>query len=118
MNRHKIIKIGFALAITAVPFYANAMSHDAGLKACAEAMVNDLAENQGSSMVYNLDPASMGGGKKMGRREVFHLDAFDSEGGKVVARMDCTVNKNAEVTRLVVVPLDSEDARVRATTFN
>ena len=118
MNKHRMIKIGFALAITAVPFYANAMSLEAGLKACADAMVKDLAEKQGSPMLYNLDPESTAGNKRMGSREVFHMDAYDSKGDEVVARVDCTVNKRAEVTRLIVVPLDSEEARVRATTFN
>ena len=39
-------------------------------------------------------------------------------GDRIVARMDCEVNRDAEVTRLIKVPLDGEDARVRATTFN
>ena len=46
------------------------------------------------------------------------MDATNPKGGEVVARMDCVVNKNAEVTKLTVVPLDGEEARVRATTFN
>ena len=118
MHKSKIFKIGFALAMVAVPFHTHALSRQAGLEACAEAMVNDLATNQGAPMVLNLDPDSSGGRGSMRRREVFHLDAKDPDSEAVVARMDCVVNHKAEVTRLIMVPLDGKDARERATTFN
>lgn len=118
MNKRNMIKVGLVVAMAAVPFHANAVSREAGLKACADAMVNNLAEEQGAPMVYNLDPESESGARKLGRREVFHLDALNPEGDEVVARMDCVVNKQAEVTKLIPVPLDAEDARIRATTFN
>jgi len=118
MNNRRILSIGCALAISAVPLHANAMSSRAGLEACARAMVNDLASEQGKPMEFNLDPESKSGRKKLGRREVFHLDATTPDGGEVLARMDCVVNNKAKVTQLIEVPLDGEDARVRATTFN
>jgi hypothetical protein len=79
MHKSKIFKIGFALAIVAVPFHTHALSRQAGLEACAEAMVNDLATSQGVPMVLNLDPASSGGKVRMRRSEVFHLDAKDPD---------------------------------------
>jgi hypothetical protein len=118
MNGSKLKKVGFVLAVSAIPFYAHATSSQAGLEACAEAMVNDLAANQGKPMVYNLSPKSKSGKTGLGHREVFHLDAMSPDGGVVVARMDCVVNSKAEVTKLTVVPLDGEDARIRATTLN
>ncbi|MBT8070270.1 MAG: hypothetical protein KJO80_07540 [Gammaproteobacteria bacterium] len=118
MIKRKIFKIGFALAIAAVPFHTYAVTKQAGLEACAEAMVNDLATRQNSPMVLNLDPSSKGGKGKLRRREVFHLDAVNPDDEAVVARMDCVVNYKAEVTQLITVPLDGENARVRATTFN
>ena len=118
MNKSKIFKIGFALAIVAVPFHTHALSRQAGLEACAKAMVDDLATSQGAPMVLNLDPSISGGKGKMGRSEVFHMDAWDPDSEAVVARMDCVVNNKAEVTRLIMVPLDSKDARQRATSFN
>jgi hypothetical protein len=81
-------------------------------------MVNELATSKGVPMVLNLDPASSGVKGRMRRSEVFHLDAKDPDGAAVVARMDCVVNHKAEVTRLIMVPLDGKDARERATTFN
>jgi hypothetical protein len=118
MNKRKVMKTGFLLALAAAPLHASALTRDAGLKACADAMVDDLASRQGAPLVYNMDPSSKGGTKSLGRHEVFHLDAFDPAGDRIVARMDCTVNREAQVTELIKVPLDGEDARVRATTFN
>jgi hypothetical protein len=118
MNSSKLKKVGIVLALSAIPFYAHATSSRAGLEACAEAMVNDLATNQGKPVVYNLSPESKSGRGGLGHREVFHLDAMSADGEEVVARMDCVVNNKAEVTKLTVVPLDGEDARIRATTFN
>lgn len=118
MQKSKIFKIGFALAIVAVPFHTHALTRQAGLEACAQAMVNDLATSQGEPIVLNLDPASSGGNGRMRRSEVFHLDAKEPDGEAVVARMDCVVNDKAEVTQLIMVPLDGKDARERATTFN
>lgn len=118
MKSTRLKKVGIVLALSAIPFYAHATSSQAGLEACAEAMVKDLAKNQGSPVVYNLDPESKSGAGSLGRREVFHLDAMSPDGQEVVARMDCVVNKKAEVTQLIVVPLDGENARIRATTLN
>lgn len=118
MKHSKLMKTGIVLALSAASFQANASSSQDGLDACADAMVNDLAANQGAPLVYNLAPESNSGKGRLGRRQVFHLDAMSADGEEVIARMDCVVNRNAEVTQLIVVPLDAEDARVRATTFN
>lgn len=118
MNKHRMIRIGFALAMVAVPFYLQAGTKQAGLEACAEAMVGDLASSQGAPMVYNLNPDARKDRGRLHRREVFHLDALDPKDDAVIARVDCVVNHKAEVTRLIPVPLEGEDARVRATTFN
>jgi len=118
MNSSKLKKVGFVLALAAIPFYAHATPSEAGLKACAEAMVNDLAEKHGTHMVYNLNPESESGSAWLGSREVFHLDAYSPDGEEVVSRMDCVVNRKGQVKRLIAVPLDGEEARVRATTFN
>ena len=118
MKHSKIMKTGIVLALSGASFHASASSSQDGLDACAEAMVNDLATTQGAPMVYNLAPESKSGKGRLGRRQVFHLDAMSADGEEVVARMDCVVNSNAEVTQLTIVPLDAKEARLRATTFN
>lgn len=118
MKHGKILKTGMVLALTAASVHASASSSQDGLDACAEAMVNDLAANQGAPLVYNLAPDSKSGRGRLRQRQVFHLDARSADGETIVARMDCVVNSKAEVTQLIVVPLDGDDARLRATTFN
>jgi hypothetical protein len=118
MKVGKLKKVGCVVALAAIPFYAHASPSEAGMKACAEAMVNDLAEKQGKPMVYNLSPESDSGPAWLGSREVFHLDAYSPDGEVVLSRMDCVVNRNGQVRKLIAVPLDGEDAHARATTFN
>lgn len=118
MRKNRILKTGLVLAIASVSVLGHAASQQAGLEACAEAMVNDLARNQGAPMVLNLDPESTIGTRKLSSRDVFHLDAYDPENDKVVARTDCVVDKRANVIRLIEVPLDGPEARIRATTLN
>ena len=115
MKNSTVLKAGFLAAMAAAPFHAHALSAKAGLDACADAMVSELAERQGVPMVYNLDPSSTKSPKPMTRRETYHLDARDPKSDEVVARFDCVINHNAQVQKLVPVPLDAPDARFRAT---
>lgn len=115
MNNRTLLKASILAAMTTVPFHADALSRSAGLDACADAMVSELADKQGAPLVYNLDPDSSGSNKPMTWREIYHLDAKDPKSEKVVARYDCFINKNAQVQKLVPVPLDAPDARFRAT---
>ena len=118
MKRDKFLKAGLALVLITTASHASALTTQAGLDACAKAMVNDLAENQGSPIDYNLDPKTSNGKRKLSRTSLFHLDAHSVDDNEIVARMDCEVNNKAEVTRLIIIPLDAKDAKVRATTLN
>jgi len=118
MSKNRILKTGLVLAIASVSVQGHAASRQAGLEACAEAMVNGLAKAQGAPMVLNLDPQSSAGTRKLSSRDVFHLDAYDPGSDKVVARTDCVVDRRASVIRLIEVPLDGPEARIRATTLN
>ena len=118
MNSSKLLKAGMIAAMVAAPYQTYAVSTEAGLEACTNAMVEQLAEDQGGPMVYNLDPESDGSARRMDRREIFHLDAKDPDSQEVVARYDCFINGNAQVQKLVRVPLDAPDAQFRATGLN
>lgn len=118
MKHVKVIKVGLALALITTAGQASALSSKAGLDACAKAMVKDLAANQGAPIDYSMAPESKGGMGRLNGNAIFHLDAHNADGSKIVARMDCEVNKKAEVTRLIMVPLDAGDAQTRATTLN
>ena len=118
MNSKKILKVGFIAALASAPFHAQATPGHAGLDACAQAMIADLAAEQGAPMVYNMDPSTRTMKGALKRREVIHLDAKDPESDEVVARVDCVVNRKAEVKQLIRVPLEAPNARDRATTYN
>jgi hypothetical protein len=118
MSKNRILKTGLVLAIASVSVHGHAATRQAGLEACAEAMVNGLAESQGAPMVLNLDPESTPGTRKLSSRDVFHLDAYDPDSDEVIARTDCVVDSRAKVIRLIEVPLDGPEARIRATTLN
>jgi hypothetical protein len=115
MKNSTVLKAGFLAALAAAPFHAHALSGKAGLDACANAMVSELAEKQGAPMVYNLDPGSTKSPRPISRSELYHLDARDPRSDEVVARFDCVIDQNAQVQKLVRVPLDAPDARFRAT---
>ncbi len=117
MNNTKIISIGCALAMSMVPVSTYAASAQAGLEACMDALVNELASDSSVATNYHLDPDSRDSKSRLGRREVFHLDARDSESRAIVARADCIVDKEARVRRLTSVPLNADDARERAAKF-
>jgi hypothetical protein len=80
-------------------------------------MIKDLANEHSMSGEYNLDRASRSDvtGRRLGVREVFHLDARAEDSDKVLARYDCVVNARAEVITLTTLPLSAADARRRAT---
>lgn len=114
MNNRKVISLGFALAVSALPLQAHAIPSKYGLDACVKAMVEDLSETNGVPIEFQTDPDSKAGRSRLGRREVFHLDARDSKTNEVVARVDCVVNERAEVRELITMPLAAEDASVRS----
>lgn len=118
MKHGKFMKAGLALVMITTAGHASALSTKAGLDACAEAMVKDLAKNQGAPINYSMDPESTGGNGRLRATSLFHLDARSADGNEVIARMDCEVNNKAEVVRLITVPLKAKDAKSRATTFN
>ena len=115
MNKRTFLKASILAAMTAVPFHANALSRAEGLSACADAMVSELADKQGAPMVYNLDPGTGASKMPMTRSETYHLDARDPKSEQVIARYDCVINGNAQVQKLVPVPLEAPDAKFRAT---
>ena len=116
MNFEKVTKIGLAVALATSPVVTNAgvASSKEALDACAMAIVENLAAEQGSPMAYNLDPASMGNKADLKRREVIHLDVRNPDSDEIVARADCVIDNRANVKKLINVPLDAPDARMRA----
>lgn len=114
MNKREILNYGCALAVSLAPVTAPAATGQEGLEACVDALVVELADVNGVSLDARLDPESRDSKRRLGQREIFHLDARDPASREIVARADCIVNARAEVRSLTRVPLDAGDAWERA----
>ncbi|MFT5521021.1 MAG: hypothetical protein ACI9IA_001621 [Enterobacterales bacterium] len=115
MNTILKLKLATFIAITSLPLYADDTSGQAGLNACADALAKKLETEQGKPVGYNLDSDTKINNEKLKVREVFYLDAKVPNTDVVIARANCTVNDDAEVLKLVVLPLDAAQAQNRAT---
>ncbi len=116
MNHLKMLTAGcaIALSVTSLDSLASATRTE-GLNACAEAVVTELGNSKGSPIDFRLSSDSDTSGKKLNRRETFHLDIRNPEDDAIVARIDCVVDRRARVQKVIDVPLDGPDAEQRAT---
>lgn len=117
MNRKKAFVVGCVLTLTAVPGIGMARTETAGMNACAEAMMTELASSKNAPRPYevkNLKPGS----RRLSGQGTYHLDARGAESNELLARYDCVVNSRAEVIELTELPLESGDARERALGMN
>ena len=114
MNKPNMKTFGTAVALSLAPFPAHAVTHNEALEACASALAGEISGKTGIETAYRIDEELPASGRRLGRMEMFHLDARDPESQEVVARADCWVNRSAKVQRLLPVPIEAEDAEKRA----
>ena len=112
---NKLFKAGVVVVLSSLPLYAaNETSGKLGLDACAEALASSLEMNQGKSVAYNFDQENKGFEHNLKHREIIYLDAKAPNTDKIIARANCIVNADAEVVKLVALPLNAPEAQVRA----
>lgn len=114
MNTHNVMKLGFALTLSAAPVGAQATTGPSALDACAKAVVSGMMDSDGAGMTYRLDDSSADTGRGRKAGGMYHLDVRDPHSREVIARADCRVNRRAEVILLKDIPLNAADASVRA----
>jgi len=110
MNSKKRLFAKCALAIAMVPFNANATTAQAGLEACADALVTELSMDNGSDVSYRLDSANEGFDRKLRTPELISLYARDPHSSELVSRMDCYVSSKGRVIRLTKMPLEDVES--------
>lgn len=113
----KILKnlgLAVALAAAATPAAAGKVTERNALEACANAAATDLPGISNDALSVRLDIASVNSDRRLKRSGVFHLDVRDPKSRDVLARVDCHFNRDAEIRRLISVPLSAEDAEHRA----
>ena len=115
MNNKYMMKVGVIIAIASLPLYAaDETEGKVALNACAEALATKLEATKGHPVAYNVDPQGRGIEKRVESRDVIYLDAKALNSDEVIARANCIVNGDATVAKLVALPLDAPEARVRA----
>lgn len=113
--KHRKILIGTCtVAAAMLSMGANAATRADGLNACAQAAVTQLGNEQNTAIDFSLSPETRTSGTRLKSRELFHLDLRNRENDAIIARVDCTVDRAANVRDLKTIPIDGEDAIVRA----
>lgn len=115
MNNLKLLTVGCTIAFSMSSLDTLAKSsRTEGLNACARAIVSEIGSSQGSPLDFSLSPDSDKSSLALGRREIFHLDVRSPKTDDIVARADCIVDRKGRVQEVIDVPLNAEDAGVRA----
>lgn len=118
MNRNKTMILGCIVTLVALPLDGIARTEEAGLNACADAMMQDISSGKPAARSYEVKRLHGGDRRRLYRSGTFHLDARGAESDEILARYDCVVNSRAEVIELKVLPLDAENARARSVSMN
>lgn len=109
MNSQRKFLVKCTLAIAMVPFHAQAITGQAGLEACADAMVSKLSISNGNAVRYQLDSANEKFDRKLRSLEHISLYARDPHSSKLVSQMDCVINSRGRVIRLTNIPLEATE---------
>jgi len=110
MNSKKKLLVKCTLTMAMVPFHTYATSGQAGLKACADAMVSELSITNGTAVGYQLNSASEGFDRKLQSFERISLYARDPQSNELVSKMDCVISSKGRVIRLTRLPLEDTES--------
>ena len=114
MSHRKVVISGCAVVATIFSLSVNAATRTDGLNACAQAVVTKLGDAQSVPINFSLAPETETSGIRLKNREIFHMDFLNPGSDKVIAKVDCTVDRKANIRSLKYVPLDGKDAVARA----
>lgn len=104
MSNRTQLKTLCAAAISLIPVLAHAASEQEGVSACAKALTSQIAGMQGAPVKYSIGSDGDFSAKRLPSQSRFLLDARDSDSQELIASADCTVNWNAEVKKLTLIP--------------
>jgi hypothetical protein len=114
MNGRKTALWVCAAAASLLSMSVEAASGQDGLEACVGALATELSSARGSAVQARISEDSKVSARRLGEVTIYHLDARDSGGSDVVARMECVVDSHGRVKRLVKLPIDAPDAAARS----
>jgi len=114
MKHGKALLAVSALAACLSPTAAVAATAEDGFKACVSALVQDLSDAQGYPLQATISEDSAVADDRLNRRNRYYLDARDPASREIVAKIDCIVDKQGEVVKLLRLPQDAPKAEVRS----
>ena len=103
-----------AIAILASPLAANAATDKHAIEACSDAIAENIGSEQGHGVAVTIDNSGPRSKRRLMGITMFHLDAFDTKTMKVVARVECFVDRHAQVTSMRTLPLMADSATRRS----
>jgi hypothetical protein len=114
MNAKKTMGMICAITASVLSVSVEAAPEQKGLQACVSAMAAKLSDEQGSPVKARMSEESQSSNRQLGLSTTFSMDAYTPDASQVVARMDCTVNATGKVLRLVRLPDDAPEAKLRS----
>jgi hypothetical protein len=114
MKHGKPLFVISALAACMSPMAVPAATGEDGFEACVSALVQDLSDAQGYPLQATISDDTAVADNRLKRRNHYYLDARDPASREIVAKIDCIVNKKAEVVSLKRLPDDAPVAEVRS----
>jgi hypothetical protein len=114
MNAKKSMGLSLAVTVALLSSSVQAAPEQKGLQACVDALASKLSHAQGSPVIATINEDNLNPNRQLGLSTTFSLDAYTPDAGEVVARMDCTVNARGKVLRLVRLPNDAPEAKLRS----
>ncbi|MGI9203819.1 MAG: hypothetical protein ACR2Q3_07395 [Woeseiaceae bacterium] len=105
MKDYRVLHSIFAMAVLLQPFASQAATDKDAVQACAKALADTIELSQGAPLSVRIDEESSDSTQKLKHRNVYHLNAVAPGSTDIVARADCFVNRKAQVTSLVTLPL-------------
>lgn len=93
---------------------ANAATDMDAVEACSNAIATSFADKQGEAVKVQIDQSLVDTKRRLGGLTKFHLDVLKPSSTSIVARFDCTVNRNAKIMSLKSLSIDSPSAEERS----
>ena len=111
-NRVKLaLGLAVGIGVLAPVVSADEVTGVTGMEACAQALMASISDNT-ETTEYVVRPQGRDMEHSLRRTQVIYLDAQLGEDN--IAKANCRVNGDAEVTELEILPEDAPEARRRA----
>ena len=113
----KVAKLVIALGLPVIALnapLAEARTERNAVRACSNAIVETFQKQQDVELGLNVDESGIKPLNRLNRFTTFELDAIDSNTRNIIGKFTCTVDRSAQVKRLVTLPMSAKKATQRS----